>query len=61
MKQAVWGLVILAAVAFLIGSVCRFLPEGEFLGYRPVMYWRGAIGFLAFAITLLLTQIRDQR
>ncbi len=60
MKILVNILVILAAVAFVVGSGARFLHGGQFLGYEPVVYWRGAIGFLSFASTLILMQIRDK-
>jgi len=60
MKQLVYGLVVLAAVAFLAGTAARFLLGGAFMGQDPVVYWRGSIGFLAFAATLTLIQIRDK-
>jgi len=60
MKMLVNILVILAAVAFVAGTGARFLHGGQFLGHEPVVYWRGAIGFLAFASTLILMQIRDK-
>jgi len=60
MKILVNVLIILAAIAFVVGSAARFLHGGTLLGYEPVVYWRGAIGFLAFAGTLTLTQIRDK-
>jgi len=60
MKMLVNILIILAAIAFLVGTAIRFLHGGHFLGQEPVVYWRGAIGFLAFASTLILMQIRDK-
>jgi len=60
MKQLVNALVVLAAVAFVVGSAARLILGGALLGYEPVVYWRGAIGFLGFAITLILMQIRDK-
>ena len=60
MKMLVNILIILAAIAFLVGAAARFLSGGHFLGQEPVVYWRGSIGFLAFASTLLLMQIRDK-
>lgn len=60
MRQAVWVLFILAAVAFLVGAGARFLGDGTFLSQAAVTYWRGAIGFLGFAAVLLLMQIRDR-
>ena len=60
MKQGIYVLIGLAALAFLIGTFIRFFGEGSFLGYPPVTYWRGSIGFLGFAVTLILLQIRDK-
>jgi len=51
-------LVILAAVAFVAGSVAVFV--GPYLSLGPEGWWRGATGFLGFAIALLLIQIRDK-
>ena len=60
MKMLVNALIILAAIAFVVGTAVRFLYGGHFLGQEPVVYWRGAIGFLAFASTLILMQIWDK-
>ena len=60
MKQLINVLLGLAALAFLIGTMARFLSGGFLLGNEAVVFWRGAIGFLAFAIVLLLIQIRDR-
>jgi hypothetical protein len=59
MKQAVNILLILAVLSFLVGTLARFLWDGVLLGNEAVVYWRGAMGFLAFAIALILIQIRD--
>lgn len=45
-------LIGLAAVLFLIGTVVRFVRRQE-----GTVWWRGAIGLLLFANTLLLLQI----
>jgi hypothetical protein len=45
-----WLLILLAAAAFVVGSVLAF-THGV-LGIPPVGYWRGAVGFLLFAIAL---------
>lgn len=50
-------LVILAAIAFIVGALSAF-GVGAVLGRAPVTYWRGAVGFLLFAITLLLMERR---
>jgi hypothetical protein len=59
MKQVVNILLMFAVLAFLVGSLARFFSNGVFLGYEAVVYWRGAMGFLAFAMVLVLMQIRD--
>ena len=50
MKSACWLLIILAAVAFLVGTVLAFTHTVWLL--NPVGYWRGAVGLLLFAIAL---------
>ena len=61
MKQVINILLVLAALAFLIGTLARFLSDGVLIGNEAVVYWRGAMGFLAFAIALLLMQLRDRQ
>ena len=60
MNQIVNVLLILAVLAFLVGTLARFLSDGVLLGNEAVVYWRGTMGFLAFAIALTLIQIRDR-
>ncbi|MBI3493230.1 MAG: hypothetical protein HY047_15840 [Acidobacteria bacterium] len=48
MKNLCWLLIGLAALAFCVGTVTAF-AHTEFL-LPPVGYWRGAVGFLLFAI-----------
>jgi hypothetical protein len=60
MKQLTNLLLGLAALAFLIGTLARFLSDGLLFGNEAVVYWRGAMGFLGFAIALLLVQLRDR-
>ena len=48
MKSLSWLLIVLAAVAFAVGSVLAFTHRIWLLS--PVGYWRGAMGFLLFAI-----------
>ena len=60
MNRLINALILLAALAFASGAVARFLGGGNLLGNEAVVYWRGSIGFLAFAVTLLLVQIRDK-
>ena len=54
MKQAVNILLVLALLSFLVGTVARFLSDGVFLGNEAVVYWRGAMGFLALSNVLSL-------
>ncbi len=56
MKSACWILVVLAAVAFVVGAVLAF-GHSTFL-LQPQGYWRGAVGFLLFAIALRLLDER---
>jgi hypothetical protein len=50
MRSLCWLLIVLAAVAFGVGAALAF-RGGAFL-LPPVGYWRGAVGFLLFAIAL---------
>jgi hypothetical protein len=49
---SVYVMIIAAAVAFLTGVVVRIARHKE-----ATMWWRGAMGLLAFANTLLLLEI----
>lgn len=60
MNRLITVLIFLAALAFIVGALARFLGGGNLVGNEAVVYWRGSIGFLAFAVTLLLIQIRDK-
>jgi len=53
MRQLAVALVALAAIAFVVGAYSAF-SGALVVGHAPVTYWRGAMGFLLFAITLLL-------
>jgi len=55
MRQLIVVLVVLAALAFVVGAVSAF-TGAAIVGRAPVTYWRGAVGFLLFAITLLLLE-----
>ena len=52
MRSLCWLLIGLAALAFVVGTVIAF-SHSVFL-LEPVGYWRGAIGFLLFAIAIRL-------
>jgi hypothetical protein len=56
MRNACWGLIGLAALAFVVGTYLAFTGQG--FGIAPQGYWRGAIGFLMFAIALRLMDVR---
>jgi hypothetical protein len=50
MRTLCWLLIGLAAVAFSVGTMIAFTHSVFLL--EPVGYWRGAIGFLLFAIAI---------
>jgi hypothetical protein len=50
MRIVCWLLIGVAAVAFAVGTTIAFTHQVFLL--EPVGYWRGAIGFLLFAIAL---------
>ena len=52
MRTLCWLLIGLAALAFGIGTATAFTHRVAML--EPVGFWRGAIGFLGFAIALRL-------
>ena len=56
MRTLSWLLIVLAAAAFAVGATIAFRHQTFLL--EPVGYWRGAIGFLLFAIALRLMEDR---
>lgn len=46
-------LTVLAAVAFVVGAYAAF-GNVAVAGKLPVTYWRGAVGFLLFAIAVMV-------
>ena len=58
MRNVCWLLIVLAALAFVVGTALAFAGQHTFL-LPPVGYWRGAVGFLLFAIALRLMAGRD--
>ncbi len=56
MRNLCWILIALAALAFVVGTVTAFGHQVVLL--PPVGYWRGAVGFLLFAIALRLMEPR---
>ena len=51
-----WALIALAALAFAVGTAIAFTHQIFLL--EPVGYWRGAVGFLLFAIALRMMDSR---
>jgi hypothetical protein len=52
MKNICWALIGLGALAFLVGTFTAFTGQSYLLA--PQGYWRGAVGFVVFAIALRL-------
>ena len=52
MKNICWTLILLAALSFGVGTWLAFTKTVFLL--EPVGFWRGAMGFLAFAIAIRL-------
>jgi hypothetical protein len=50
MRNLCWLLIALAALAFAVGTAIAFAHRDLLL--PPVGYWRGAVGFLLFAMAL---------
>jgi hypothetical protein len=50
MRNVCWALIGLAGLAFVVGAYLAFTNVPFLL--QPVGYWRGAVGFLLFAIAL---------
>jgi hypothetical protein len=50
MKNVCWALIALAVLAFVVGACLAFMNTQYLL--QPVGYWRGAVGFLLFAIAI---------
>jgi len=57
MKNVCWTLILLAAVAFVIGTCLAFLKTAFLL--EPYGYWRGAVGLLLFAIAIRMMDDRS--
>jgi len=56
MPNLCWLLIGVAALAFAVGTAIAFTHSVFLL--EPVGYWRGAVGFLLFAIALRLMDSR---
>jgi uncharacterized membrane protein YiaA len=55
MKGVCWLLIVLGAVAFVVGAALAFNGGRTWL-LTPQGYWRGAVGFVLFAIALRLME-----
>jgi len=56
MRNICWLLIGLAALAFTVGTLTAFAHRAFLL--EPVGFWRGAVGFLLFAIALRMMDTR---
>lgn len=56
MRNICWLLIGLAALAFSVGTAIAFTHQVFLL--EPVGFWRGAVGFLLFAIALRMMDTR---
>jgi hypothetical protein len=56
MRTLCWLLIALAAAAFVVGTATAFSHRSFLL--EPVGYWRGAVGFLLFAIAFRMMDSR---
>ena len=56
MRNLCWVLIGLAALAFAVGTITAFAHRMFLL--EPVGFWRGAVGFLLFAIALRMMDSR---
>lgn len=54
--QAILVLFGLAALAFVVGGLSRFL-KFQVLGHEPTVWWRGAMGLLGFSVALMIWRI----
>jgi hypothetical protein len=57
MRTVCWLLIGLAALAFVTGTATAFTHQVFLL--EPVGFWRGAVGFLLFAIALRMMDSRS--
>ncbi len=57
MRGLCWVLIALAAIAFVVGTGLAFGGGTRWM-LEPVGYWRGAVGFLLFAIAIRLMDAR---
>ncbi len=58
MRGLCWTLIVVAALAFVVGTATAF-AHARFL-LEPVGYWRGAVGFLLFAIAIRMMEMDEE-
>jgi hypothetical protein len=58
MRGLCWTLIGLAALAFAVGTIAAFSHRVFLL--EPVGFWRGAVGFLLFAIALRVMATKSE-
>jgi hypothetical protein len=58
MRMLANALLVVGGMGFLIGAIEKV--AGFQLWFIPQTYWRGAVGCAAFAIALILMEIRDR-
>ena len=56
MRNLCWLLIGLAAMAFTVGTFTAFTHRAFLL--EPAGFWRGAVGFLLFAIAIRMMDTR---
>ncbi len=54
MRRTCWFLFALSVLAMLLGAVSRFGPQPLFAGIGAGTFWKAAMAFLAYAVTLRL-------
>ncbi len=56
MNQLILVLLVLAALAYLVGGLSRVF-KFQIAGHDPTVWWRGSMGLLGFGIALMIWQI----
>ena len=60
MRSIVDGLILMAAVTFVVGTVLK-VADTHWMGMLPVNFWRFTIGCLAFAIALSVRELSKKK
>lgn len=56
MNLVIQGLLVVAAVSFVLGGLSRFF-KFQIMGHEPTVWWRGSMGFLGFSVALMIWRI----